>query len=338
MNETQQHGERERRWLPLLLIVSACSGPVAQPPAPEPPALSWTAVVADDAAATLEVPARVLAGPGAHSVVTPPLRATVLRLRARAGDTVDAGAPLVDVVMPELLDAAGRLEGAHVRLEAWSTRHTQLTQLRAEGLARSLEVSEAAARVAEAKADLQAARAILLSAGVRDGQAAALLTGTGALPLRAPVAGVVTAVSASVGESREPGAGPLLWLSSEGPTRVEARFTHAVPDGKYDFVGAEGSTALALLSRAPGADPRDGTFLAWFEPERALQAGSLGRVVLRGSAAGGLFRVPARALFRVEGAAHVETKNGSVAVEVVRCDADCVVRGALKVGDEVRSR
>lgn len=330
---------RAARWLPLLLLTAGCSAPAVEtPPAPAPSASTWTAVLAADDAPTLEVPGRVLAGPGAHTVVTPPLRATVLRVRARAGDTVDAGTPLVDVVMPELLEAAGRLEGSRVRLQAWTERHTQLTQLRAEGLAKSLDVSEAAARVAEAKADLQAARAILLSAGVRDGDAAALLSGNGSLSLKAPVAGVVTQVSASVGESREPSAGPLLSLSSTAPTRVEARFTHAVPDGEYEFVGHGGSTALALVSRAPGADPRDGTFLAWFEPKRELAAGSLGRVVRRGGSDGGLFKVPARALVRVDGAARVETKKGSVAVEVVRCDVDCVVRGALSVGDEVRSR
>ncbi len=323
----------------LSFLFAACTAPAAEAPAAAPsPTLTWTAVRTGDDAATLEVPARVLAGPGANTVVTPPLRATVLRIRTRAGDTVDAGAPVVDVVMPELLDAAGRLEGARVRLQAWTERHAQLTQLRTEGLAKSLDVSEAAARVAESKADLQAARAILLSAGVREGDAAALLSGTGALSLKAPVAGVVTQVSASVGESREPSAGPLLSLSSAGPTRVEARFTHAVVDGTYDFVGHDGATALKLVSRAPSADARDGTFLAWFEPAKELAAGSLGRVVLRGGAVDAVFRVPARAISRVEGAAFVETKKGQVRVEVVRCDTDCVVRGALAVGDEVSTR
>jgi phage baseplate assembly protein gpV len=272
-------------------------------------------------------------------VVTPPLRATVLRIRARPGDVVDAGTPLVDVVMPEALDAAGRYEGAKVRLAAWTERHAQLTQLRADGLAKSLDVSEAAARVAESKADLQAARAVLLSAGVREGEAAGLLTGSGALSLRAPVTGVVTSLTASIGESREPSAGPLLQLASAGPVRVEARFAQGVPDGQFDFVGASGKVALTLVSKAPVADPRDGTFLAWFEPGAELSAGALGRVTVRGGSAGAVFRVAAHAISRSDGAAKVETKHGAVQVEVVRCEAlDCLVRGALTLSDEVKAR
>jgi membrane fusion protein, heavy metal efflux system len=325
--------------LPLLLFAACTAAAPKENPIAQPPAATWLAVRAGDDATTLEVPARVLPGPGANTVVTPPLRATILRIRTRAGDTVTAGAPLIDVVMPELLDAAGRLEGARVRLQAWSERLTQLTQLRAEGLAKSLDVSEAAARVAESKADLQAARAILLSAGVRDSDAAALLAGNGSLSLKAPVAGVVTQLSASVGESREPSAGPLVSLSSAGPTRVEARFTQSVADGHYDFIGAQGTVSLTLLSRAPVADARDGTFLAWFEPAQELPAGSLGRVVLRGSASGDVFRVPARAIQRVDGASRVETKKGVVVVEVARCEAvDCFVRGGLSVNDEVSAR
>ena len=153
------------------------------------------------------------------------------------------------------------------------------------------------------------------------------------------VGGVVTQVSASVGESREPGAGPLLQLASGGPTRVEARFTHAVPEGRYDFIGASGPMALTLVSRSPAADVRDGTFLAWFEPEKELPAGTLGRVVLRGGGASGLFRVSARAIQRVAGAAQVETKHGPVPVEVARCEpVDCLVKGALTVSDEVSAR
>ncbi|MFZ5446642.1 MAG: efflux RND transporter periplasmic adaptor subunit [Myxococcota bacterium] len=322
-----------------MLLVAACKEQPKSQPEGATAAEQWLPVRAADDAPALEVPARVLAGPGATTVVTPPLRATVLRIRARPGDVVDAGAPLVDVVMPEALDAAGRFEGARVRLQAWTERHEQLAQLRADGLAKSLDVSEAAARVAESKADLQAARAVLLSAGVREGEAASLLGGSGALSLRAPVSGVVTALSASIGESREPSAGPLVQLASAGPVRVEARFAQVVPDGQYDFVGTTGRVPLTLVSRAPIADARDGTYLAWFEPGGELPAGTLGRVVVRGGGAVAVFRVAAHTIARVDGVATVATKHGPVPVDVVRCEQlDCLVRGALTTSDEVKPR
>jgi multidrug efflux pump subunit AcrA (membrane-fusion protein) len=325
--------------LAVLLVASGCAAGAAEPSTPKEPLPSWFPVRPATDATTLEVPARVLAGPGANTVVTPPLRATILRVRTRAGDTVAAGTPLVDVVMPELLDAAGRFQGAQVKLQAWTERLAQLTQLRTDGLARSLDVSEAAARVAETKADLQAARAILLSAGLREADAANLLSGNGSLALKAPVAGVVTQVTASVGESREPSSGPLVTLASEAPTRVEARFATQVGEGTWVFVGAQGTTALTLLSRAPVADARDGTFLAWFEPAQPLAAGSLGRVVLRRTTVDTAFRVPARAIQRIDGATRVETKHGAVAVDVGACEAiDCMVRGALSGTDEVSAR
>ncbi|MEW5743490.1 MAG: hypothetical protein AB1938_31555, partial [Myxococcota bacterium] len=166
-----------------LLLLCACARE-AEPSAPQAsPPTAWVQVKAAGAAAVLEGPARALAGPGTSAVVTVPLRGTVVRVRVRPGDVVAAGAPVVDVVMPEVLDAAGRFEGARARLEAWTARAEQLDKLRAEGLARALDVSEARASVAEAKADLQTARAVLLAAGLKEGDVPGLLAGSGAVSL-----------------------------------------------------------------------------------------------------------------------------------------------------------
>lgn len=333
------------RLRPLWALLALAACPPTPPAGEAPPGAgaevppTWTAVrpVSDDV--VLEAPARVLPGPGAAAVVAPPLRGTVTRVRVRAGDTVDAGAPLIDVLMPELLEAAGRLEGARVRLEAWTERHRQLAELRAEGLARTLDVSEAAATLAEARAELQAARAVLLSAGLREGDAAGLLAGSGSVPLRAPVGGVVTEVSAALGEAREPSGGALVHVSGGGAVRVEARLGRVAPDGAWALVTATGQVPLRLVGRAPAADPRDGTFLAWFEPEGAAAPppGTLGRVQLAASGEARLFRVPAAALHRREGAPRVTTRRGEVPVAVAACEAkDCLVSGALGPDDEVQ--
>lgn len=319
-----------------LLALAACSAP-NEPPA-APPVQRWLKVRAVDDAAPLEGPARALASPSASSVVTPAFRATVVKVLVREGDRVEAGAPMVEVLMPELLDAAGRHEGARARLAAWSERERQLLALRVDGLARAVDVSEATARVAEARADLQAARAVLLSAGVREREVDALLSGSGALVLKAPLRGVVTRVTATPGESREPSAGPLVSVSGEGPVRIEARFPRPVPEGEWHFVdGAGARSSLALEARAPAADVRDGTFVAWFTPGTALVAGALGRAVFTPTGQPASFLVPAVALRRDEGVASVETRRGRVPVTVVRCEGEgCTTTGALSTDDEVR--
>lgn len=325
----------------LLLLMAACNGS-AVPDAGVTAAARWVPVrPGEEEGSTLEGPARVLPGPAAVSVVTPPLRATIMKLRVREGDVVDAGEPLVDVVMPELLDAAGRHEGARERLAAWSARHRQLGELRSEGLARSSEVSEAGARAAEARADLQAARAVLLAAGVREAEVPGLLSGTGAIGLKAPVAGLVTHVAVTLGESREPNGGPLVFLASGGPVRLEARFAKPAPEGQFEYVGAGVRVPLRMLSRAPMADPKDGSFLAWFEPtsDVALAAGTLGRVRLERGGSPTVFWVPAVAVTRADGGTGLVTRRGPVSVEVRRCDGeDCLVRGELQPDDVVAAR
>ncbi len=335
---------RRARWLaaawPLLV---GCPQPAeVSPTTPAPAATTWTAVKPAGGGAVLEGPARALAGPGASAVVTPPLRATVTRVRVRAGDQVAAGAPVVDVVMPELLDAAGRFDGAKARLEAWSARAAQLERLRTEGLARALDVSEAQASVADAKAALQAARAVLLAAGQREADVPGLLAGSGAVALRAPVAGVVVEVLAELGASREPSAGALVRLASTGEVRVEAHFARAPPDGAWSLVSPAGRTPLRLVGRAPAADEHDGTFAAWFEPVDggALAAGTLGRVSLAAADQLGVVRVPARAVRRVDGVPTVTARRGGqpevLPVQVLQCPgAECLVRGELRADDEV---
>lgn len=324
------------RPLVLSCLFAACSAPT---PARDAGValVPWQRVERANEAATFEVPARVVGGPDSASVVSAPLRATVLKVRVRVGDVVDAGTPLLDVVMPELLDAAGRLEGARVRLEAWNARLEQVNALRAEGLARSLEVSEAASRVAEAKAEVQSARAVLLAAGVREQDAAAVLNGAGTWPLRAPRGGVVTQVSVTAGEHREPGSGALVYLASEAPVRVEARFVASPGLAQYRFVGGGHSAALTLISHAPNTDARDGTTLAWFEADRPLPANVPGVVQVSGSGDAQVWRVPAAAIHRMDAGVGVETKGGLRTVEVARCETTtCLVRGALNEGDDVR--
>ncbi len=61
---------------------------------------------------------------------------------------------------------------------------------------------------------------------------------------------------------------------------VAARLSRPAPDGEWRFIAGADVTPVRLVSRAPAADPRDGSFLAWFEAEDSatLTAGTPGRV------------------------------------------------------------
>lgn len=327
-----------------LLVLARCSTGAAPPPPPNvaaepaPPAATQRVAARVPAGSPLaEAPARVVAGPGGASVVSAPLRARVTRVRARAGDQVAAGAPLVDVVMPELLEAAARLRGSRGRLAAAQARAAQLDALRAEGMARAADQSEAALKVAEASADVEAARAVLLAAGVREDEAGRMLAGSGHVVLKSPFAGTVSRVTAVVGEVREPGGSPLVELQSTGEVRVEARFgTAPALDATWDFLAPDGARIpLRILGLSAAAAPEDGSRAAWFElpADGAPAPGTPGRVVLRQDA--GAVLVPSSALRREgERASAVKADGTPVELQVLGCSgADCLVKGPLAAGD-----
>lgn len=303
----------------------------------------------------LEAPARVLLSPEATAEVVPPFRGRVTRIHVRPGQRVDRGAPIIDVVMPELLRAAGAYLAAGTRLAAYGKRRAQLQSLRGEGLVRLSDLAEVETQTAEAQADQQAALGTLRGADLGGADAARLLQGGGTLTLRAPIPGIVTHVRATLGETHENTDLPLCTIAGEGGVQIEARLGRSLPaDAQVSFVSATGLTVpLRPLSSAPVVDPRDGTTLAWFAPAEdrrtaGLPGGLQGRLraVLSGGAQPGdggaavPVAIPARALLPdARGAAVLRRRGGQaaqVAVEVLSTSgADALVRGDLLPGDEV---
>lgn len=231
----------------------------------------------------LDAPARVLAAPQGAAALSPPLKARVVRVRVRHGQLVAAGQPLVDVLMPEAVQAAGALSAATIKAEAWARRQTQLLALKAEGLARATEVAEVEALLAGARADAQAARATLRAAGVGDQQAEALLQSDGTVSLRSPIAGVITDVDARLGEVREPTGKALVEVAGESEGLVEARMLTEIISGvPAEFIAPDGTVVpLTLVSISPRVETRDGARLAWFKATAGtLFTGTAGRVRL----------------------------------------------------------
>jgi multidrug efflux pump subunit AcrA (membrane-fusion protein) len=303
-------------------------------PTPQPSAATrWVPARSALGLSWLEAPGRVLVSANAVALVSAPLSARVVRVRVRPGQQVELGDALVEVVMPELMRAAGMLRAADIRLAALSLRHQRLLPLLEQGLARAAEVSDLEASIALARADRESARATLRSAGESDERAAKLVEGTGSSALRAPLAGMVVAVSAQLGQVREPASGPLVEIVGEAPLQIEARFTAEPPVGA-SFVWIElGRVAQLVLEATSPRAGLDGSRQVWLHPAEGVAApsvGALGRV--RIVAPDDWVVVPVRALLAAADTLHVSVKRpqGSALVPVVlvrRSETEAVVTG-----------
>lgn len=309
--------------------------------------------------ALLEAPGQVLLPPSAVAEVAPPFRAQVLEVNVQPGQTLAAGAAVATVLMPEVLRAAGTFVGASLRGQAYELRKKQLIELKAEGLMRLADQAENDARLAEARASQEEARAVLQVAGVSAAQASQLVQSEGGrggrLVLRSPLAGTVTAVKAVLGQQWDVGAPPLARILAAGEPRIEARLLTGLPEGaRFEVRTASGQLVpLRLLGRAPAVDGRDGSTLAWFAPAEEAQelpagvlpGGLAVKVRIRlaaASEAGGerTVVVPGRALRWAGGKATVLRQSArgaeSVAVRVLATlGADALVAAELGPGESV---
>ncbi len=297
----------------------------------------------------LEAPAKIIASPETEGSVSAPSPARVMRVRVQAGQTVSRGGVIVDVVMPQLLEAAADVGGAEAKIEAWAKRKAQLDGLEREGLARLGDQVEAATQLAESRAVLERARATLLGAGLSLSDGKAMLAGDGVVALRAPVSGVVVEVDARPGEVRS-GPEPFARIVGRGELRVEARLGRVPDEGtRFSFVTVDGQKYGAkLVSQSPGVDPRDGTSSAWFtlSEKASLPAGAPGVVRMEPPGDGIIVVLPVRAVRLAADGAQVYRRGraGLVTVRVVvvaSSAAEALVRAApgdvLEEGAEVVS-
>lgn len=295
------------------------------PPAAEPMSSAWAQVRSAQGAELLEVPAQVLGSAAHRADVMPAFRAQVVQVLVEPGQEVTLGAPLFFVRMPEVVRAAGAYVAAGMRLTSFTQRREQLLTLRAEGLARLSDLAEVMASLSEAGAAQREALSVLLGAGLSAREAASLADSDGKVLLRSPIAGVVTQVSASIGQLVEPGGTPLARIAGSGETRVEARLPLLAPMAlRYELITPQGTTRLTLLRRAPVLDPRDGMAQTWLLPESpsALLPGQSGRLRVRvgdmPESGAPLLLVPSRALrLGGEQATVLRYRGGAVRIAVV---------------------
>jgi membrane fusion protein, heavy metal efflux system len=337
------------------LSIVACGGEPAPPLAEDAPtamdegvlpARRLVEVRAPRDASMLEAPAIVRADPSATGEVGSTFRARVDRVRVRLGQTVEAGDPVLDVIVPEVIEAAATRDAVERRLVVHRERAAELGRVRDEGLVESSRVFEQRTTIAELEAERARAIATLHAAGVDPARASRVLK-HGALTLRAPVGGVIVALDARPGEIREGGASPFAVVRGVGAIRVEVRTSEPWPSGGAALVfrvPGEPDLPLAPEPLVSTLDPETGTRLHWFVPEAAppLPDGLRGSVTL--ASGGGVWLVPTGAVVQGDEGAHVvrvarskgERVDERVAVVVVAASgASALVRGALREGDRV---
>jgi RND family efflux transporter MFP subunit len=172
----------------LLPLLPACSkGPADQDATPT--ALVTTAVVArGDIAETVTAYGAVEFNPDAEHSLTAPVEAVVTAVLAPAGTQVTAGQPIVSLK----LSPASQLDlgKAQADAAAATAAYARAQRLRASGLDSDADVETARAAAAAAE---ESARSLAGRAG-------------GALVLRAPIAGVVEAVTPGPGDTVAAGA------------------------------------------------------------------------------------------------------------------------------------
>ncbi len=228
----------------------------------------------------------------AYAEVASPATARVVRVLARAGDTVKANQPLVELASGDMSKARAELGAAATRLElAKKTLERKKGQL-AERLITEREVIDAQAAVTEAEAQRTVA------AGALDQFAGA--QGANGLVLRAPVAGTVIDRDVVVGQLADPSKtlfriGDLskLWLIAHvferDAVRVQVGATGtasfaALPgrtvDGTITWIGREVETASRTVPvRLEVANP-DGVLRPGMSASVTIPVGEVGGQVV----------------------------------------------------------
>lgn len=285
-----------------LALIAA--GALAQQPVPADPlildaaAIKQAGIVVERAAARalqheLKAPGEVHADAYATVLVAPRVASQVLARRAKLGDVVKAGQPLVELSSVEVAATQGELI---VAAQDWQ----RLAALGPQAVS--------ARRYNEARVARDQARAKLRAYGLSDGQIRALLKAgsthaDGSYDLLAPAAGRIASDDFLVGERVEPGR-KLFTLMREDSVWVEAQLppaeAEAVKPGSAARVLAHGGSLTGkVIGRAHVTSERTRTVAVRIEvknPDDLLHPGELVDVRIAVGAAGKSLAVPADAV------------------------------------------
>jgi len=165
------------------------------------PFLTVESVRADGGSSAIQAPARVAFRDGAVSEVGPPFAGRVVGVHVRTGDQVRRDDPLVTLDSPEAASVRTSMASATASLREARAALDRERRMLEKGVGIERDRLAAETRVSELEAELSRARVTAALAG----------TGEGAtLILRAPIAGTVTRLNATVGMAFQQGPEPLL--------------------------------------------------------------------------------------------------------------------------------
>jgi cobalt-zinc-cadmium efflux system membrane fusion protein len=312
-------------------------------------ASTWTEVERPHDASLLELPARIVAAAESRARVDTPLRGTVVTVTARVGDRVEIGTPIVELRIPEVIEAAAIMSGTGKQIGSHQARRKRLEELNAAGLVGAGEVFAVESDLGRLSAERRLALSTLAAVGVTSEQRGEVLA-RGTVVFVSPIAGVVAQIDAVPGDVVEPSAS-LATILGLAPARIEVVSSGALPDlgdderASLEFQGLDGSRIpLATTPIATAVEPGLGRTLAWYEtaePKLLLADGVRGRVLLR-SDDPSLLEVPRRSLRLLDGHAFVGRQSASGEIEMVEVTvlrsvgSSALIRSeALAVGDLV---
>jgi RND family efflux transporter MFP subunit len=179
------------------------------------------------------MPATVVIPDGQTRVVATPMAGLVIASLAAEGEPVKRGQVLARLSSPDLIGLQGGLAQAASALGLAQDNARRDQGLLREGIIAESRARTSAAALAQAKAALNAQRAMMRAQGLNDAAIARAERGEGfasEIALMAPISGVVLARQATLG-SRVEAATPLytianlnpLWIEIDAPSDVAAR-------------------------------------------------------------------------------------------------------------------
>jgi len=290
----------------------------------------------------LALPGRVTFRPQAHAAIGATAAGRVAALMVRPGETVRAGAPLFAIDSADAAGTRAALDQASTRLATAESVYRRNVEMTERGVGLQVERQEAAARLEEARAEHERARAAVNLIGAGQGSR---------VTVRAPADGVVMAIRAAVGATVAPGGEALVELGD--PSRLQVVAEVLADDLRRVAVGHAAEVDLPALStraaaRVESASPRVDAdsrraevYLAFVKPVDGLRAGMLAQVALRVGALAGV-AVPVAAVLIKDGkrrVVYVERSDGTFEAREVQTGANrdgrvTILRG-LEPGERI---
>ncbi len=259
------------------------------------------AIGGDAAPALVQAPGRVAFRDGAVARVGAPVHGRVIAINVHVGDPVHKGQHLMTLSSPDAATMNADLQRAEVGARAAAAEAQRQRDMMSKGVGIQSDLVAAQAHSDEARAELVRARTSLAFLGQEHG---------GIIEIRAPIAGNVLSLRATVGGTAQPDGDPLLELGDPNALwMVTEVFERELPLVR---VGARAAAQVAsmadpvhlqVLNVGAAVDPatrRAPVYLAFDELEPALRSGMYARIAIEAKFEGGV-AVPATAVLIKEG-------------------------------------